>query len=57
VARPSSSTEEEDAELVLGKGSQGGELLSLIDGLRRVSGVREVHSALMNGSAESKTEQ
>jgi hypothetical protein len=28
-----------------------------MDGLRRVSGVREVNSALMNGSAESKPEQ
>ena len=36
------------------KGSQEEELLSLIDGLRRVSGVREVNSALANGWAESK---
>jgi putative Mg2+ transporter-C (MgtC) family protein len=55
VVRPSSSAEADDAELVLGKGSQEEELLSLIDSLRRVSGVREVNSALMNGSAESKT--
>ena len=45
VVRPSSA-EEDDAELVLGKGSQEEELLSLMDGLRRVSGVREVSSAL-----------
>src|SRR5215212_2690820 len=55
VVRPGSSAEEDDAELVLGKGSQEEELLSLIDSLRRVSGVREVNSALMNGSAESKS--
>jgi len=55
VVRPSSSAEADDAELVLGKGSQEEELLSLIDSLRRVSGVREVNSALMNGSAESKS--
>jgi len=55
VVRPGSTAEEDDAELVLGKGSQEEELLSLIDSLRRVSGVREVNSALMNGSAESKS--
>ena len=53
VVRPSSA-EEDDAELVLGKGSRQEELLSLMDGLRRVSGVREVNSTLANGSAESK---
>jgi hypothetical protein len=58
VVRPGSAAEEDDAELVLGKGSREEELLSLMDGLRRVSGVREVnYSALMNGSAESKPEQ
>jgi putative Mg2+ transporter-C (MgtC) family protein len=57
VVRPGSDAEEDDAELVLGKGSREEELLSLMDGLRRVSGVREVNSALMNGSAESKPEQ
>jgi putative Mg2+ transporter-C (MgtC) family protein len=57
VVRPGSSTEEDDAELVLGKGSQEEELLSLIEGLRRVSGVREVNSTLMNGSAESQSAQ
>jgi hypothetical protein len=54
VVRPSSAnSEEDDAELVFGKGSGQEELLSLMDGLRRVSGVREVSSALANGSAES----
>jgi putative Mg2+ transporter-C (MgtC) family protein len=57
VVRPGSLAEEDDAELVLGKGSQEEEMLSLIEGLRRVSGVREVNSVLMNGSAESKPEQ
>jgi putative Mg2+ transporter-C (MgtC) family protein len=57
VVRPGSSAEEDDAELVLGKGSQDEELLSLVEGLRRVSGVREVNSTLMNGSGESKTVQ
>jgi putative Mg2+ transporter-C (MgtC) family protein len=57
VVRPGSSAEEDDAELLLGKGSQDEELLSLVEGLHRVSGGREVNSALMNGSAESKTVQ
>jgi putative Mg2+ transporter-C (MgtC) family protein len=57
VVRPGSADEEDDAELVLGKGSREEELLSLMDGLRRVSGVREVNSTLTNGSAESKLEQ
>jgi hypothetical protein len=57
VVRPGSAAEEDDAELVLGKGSREEELLALIDSLRRVSGVREVNSALMNGSAESNTEK
>jgi hypothetical protein len=57
VVRPSSVDQEDDAELVLGKGSREEELLSLMDGLRRVSGVREVNSVLTNGSAESKPEQ
>src|SRR5215213_4195764 len=55
VVRPSPTDDEDIAELVLAKGSQEEELLSLIDSLRRVSGVREVNSALMNGSAESKS--
>jgi hypothetical protein len=57
VVRPGSAEEEDDAELVLGKGSRQEELLSLMDGLRRVSGVREVSSAAANGSAESKPKQ
>jgi putative Mg2+ transporter-C (MgtC) family protein len=57
VVRPSSVDQEDDAELVLGKGSREEERLSLMDGLRRVSGVREVTSALTNGSAETKPEQ
>jgi putative Mg2+ transporter-C (MgtC) family protein len=56
VVRPSSA-EEDDAELVLAKGSRQEEQLSLMEGLRRVSGVREVNSALANGSAESKPKQ
>jgi hypothetical protein len=39
------------------KGSGQEELLSLMDELRLVSGVREVSSALANGSAESKPNQ
>jgi hypothetical protein len=41
----------------LGKGSQEERLLSLIKSLRHVSGVHEVNSAPMDGSAESKPEQ
>jgi hypothetical protein len=55
VVRPSSVDQEDDAELMLGKGSREEELLSLMDGLRRISGVREVNSALANGSAQSKS--
>ena len=44
-------------ELVFGKGSRQEELLSLMDELRWVSGVREVSSALTNSSAESKPNQ
>ena len=36
------------------QGSRDDDLLSLTDGLRRVSRVREVNSALANGWAESK---
>ena len=54
VVRPSSVDQVNNAELVLGKGSREEELLSLMDRLRRVSGVREVNSALANGRAESK---
>jgi hypothetical protein len=57
VVRPGSAAEEDDAELILGKGSREEELLFLLDGLRRVSGVREVNSVLMNGSAESRPGQ
>jgi hypothetical protein len=57
VVRPSSADEEDDAELVLGKGSRQEELLSLMEGRRRVSWVREVSSALADGSAESKPKQ
>jgi hypothetical protein len=57
VVRPGSGTEEDDAELVLGKGSREEELLALMNGLRRVSGVREVTSALKNGSADSESDQ
>jgi putative Mg2+ transporter-C (MgtC) family protein len=57
VVRPTSSAEEEDeAELVLAKGSREEELFSLIDSLRRVSGVREINSAL-NGSAQASSER
>ena len=38
VVRPSSVDQEDDAELVLDKGSRQEELLSLMDRLRRVSG-------------------
>jgi hypothetical protein len=57
VVRPGSAAEEDETELVLGKGSREEELLFLLDGLRRVSGVREVNSVLMNGSAESRPRQ
>ena len=57
VVRPGSTGEEDDAELVFAKGSRQEELLSLMDELRRVSGVREVSSALTNGSAESKPDE
>jgi hypothetical protein len=56
VVRPSSA-EEDDAELVLAKGSRQEELLTLMDRLRRVSGVSEVSSVLANGSAGSKSDQ
>ena len=58
VIRPNSTdSEEDDAELVFAKGSEQEDLLSLMDGLRRVSGVREVNSAVANGSVGSKPEQ
>jgi hypothetical protein len=43
---PTDDDKEDRAELVLAKGSQEEKLLSLIDKLRRVSGVREVNSVL-----------
>jgi hypothetical protein len=49
------AADEDEAELVLAKGSREEEMLSLIDGLRQVSGVREVNSAL-NGSAQANSE-
>ena len=57
VVRPTSSAEEDEAELVMAKGSREEEVLGLIDGLRRVSGVREVNSVLNGSAAESKPEQ
>ena len=58
VVRPGSTEEEEDdAELAVGKGSRREELLTLMDELRRVSGVREVNSAVANGSVGSRPEQ
>ncbi len=56
VVRPGSAAEEDDAELVLGKGSREEELLFL-GWAASVSGVREVNSVLMNGSAESRPGQ
>ncbi len=56
VVRPGSVAGEDDAELVLAKGTREEELLSLINGLHQVSGVREVNSVL-NGSAESNPER
>lgn len=46
VVRPGPNPDEDSAELVLGKGSDQGDLLSLTDKLRRVSGVQEVKSPL-----------
>ncbi len=57
VVRPGTSDEEDFAELVLGKGSQEEELLSLIEGLRHISGVREVSSALTNSFVKPKATQ
>jgi hypothetical protein len=39
VVRPGPTPDEANAELVFGKGSKEGDLLSLIDQLRQVSGV------------------
>jgi putative Mg2+ transporter-C (MgtC) family protein len=54
AVRPSSTENEDEAELVLSKGSKEGDLLALTDEPRRVSGVHEVNS-LLNGSTESRT--
>ena len=54
VVRPGSNLEQDNAELVLAKGSDERDLLSLTDKLRRVSGVQEVNS-LLDGSAESQS--
>lgn len=53
VVRPGSNPEQDNAELVLAKGSDERDLLALTDKLRRVSGVQEVNS-LLDGSAESQ---
>jgi len=50
VVRPSAGAEEDNAELVLGKGGREEEVVSLVENLRGVSGVREVNSTLTNGS-------
>lgn len=57
VVRPGSGGGEDDAELVMGKGIKEEELISLIEGLRSVSGIREVNSVLVNGSAEQTPDQ
>lgn len=54
VVRPGRAPGEDTAELVLGKGSDDGKLLSLVDTLRRLSGVREVNSSMLDGSVESR---
>ena len=53
VVRPGPNPDEDNAELVLGKGSEEEDLLSLTDKLRRVSGVHEVNS-LVDGQAHSR---
>jgi putative Mg2+ transporter-C (MgtC) family protein len=53
VVRPGPTPDEDSAELVLGKGSDEGDLLSLTDKLRRISGVHEVNS-LLDGQAQSR---
>jgi putative Mg2+ transporter-C (MgtC) family protein len=53
VVRPGPNPDEDNAELVLGKGSDEGDLLSLTDKLRRVSGVHEVNSPL-DGQAHTR---
>jgi putative Mg2+ transporter-C (MgtC) family protein len=53
VVGPGSNPQETNAELVLAKGSDERDLLSLTDKLRRVSGVHEVNS-LLDGTADSR---
>jgi len=53
VVRPGLSRDKDSAELVLGKGSDEEDLLSLTNKLRRISGVHEVNS-LLDGTAHSK---
>jgi putative Mg2+ transporter-C (MgtC) family protein len=53
VVRPGSNPQETNVELVLAKGSDERDLLSLTDKLRRVSGVHEVNS-LLDGTADSR---
>src|SRR5215211_8112395 len=53
VVRPGPTQDQDNAELVLAKGSDERDLLSLTDKLRRVSGVYEVNS-MLNGSAASR---
>jgi hypothetical protein len=54
VVHPGPTRDQDNAELVLAKGSNERDLLSLTDKLRRISGVLEVKS-MLNGSAESRT--
>jgi hypothetical protein len=53
VVRSGPNPDEDNAELVLGKGSEEEDLLSLTDKLRRVTGVHEVNS-LLDGQAHSR---
>jgi putative Mg2+ transporter-C (MgtC) family protein len=53
VVRPSTGEEGDDAELVLGKGGKEEEVVSLVENLRGLSGVREVNSTLTNGSGDT----
>ena len=53
VVRPGPSRDKDSAELVLGKGSDEEDLLSLTDKLRRISRVHEVNS-LLDGTAHSR---
>ena len=53
MVRPGPTPDEDSAELVLGKGGDEGDLLSLTEKLRRVSGFHDV-SSLLDGSTESR---